>query len=72
MEGGREKIPRGKIPSVALGKHLRQHRQLDAALQGEWPLVPWSSISLYFPRPEAGLQQPLASIWGEISPLGGG
>ena len=42
MEGGREKIPRGKIPSVALGKHLRQHHQLDAALQGEWPLVPWS------------------------------
>ena len=33
MEGGREKIPRGKIPSVALGKHLKQHHQLDAALQ---------------------------------------
>lgn len=51
MEGGREKIPRGKIPSVALGKHLKQRHQLDAALQqGEWPVVPWFLCQPVLPK----------------------
>lgn len=72
MEGGKENIPRGKTPSVVLGKHFKLPPALCSPTEGRVATGPLAPLSVYFPRWEADLTQPLLYIWEVIRPWGGG